>query len=109
MIAFSFKKFNQLTIKQLYDILSLRSEVFVVEQHCFYLDTDGKDVESFHLLGVEDDKLVAYMRLFPPTLESNDVVFGRVVTAAFVRKKGYGKKLIQEMLNYSEAHFPGVM
>ena len=102
MIAFSFKKFDELANKELYDILTCRSEVFVVEQHCLYLDPDGKDIEALHLLGMENDKLVAYLRLFLPSSDCNHVIFGRVLTTKSVRSKGYGKKLIQEMLKFCD-------
>ena len=100
MITFNFKKFNELTNFELYNILALRSEVFVVEQHCFYLDADGKDTDALHLLGIEDNKLVAYLRLFLPNNECKHIIFGRVLTSSLVRSKGYGKRLIQAMLDY---------
>jgi ElaA protein len=108
MITFIWQTFSKLTVDQLYAILKLRSEVFVVEQACPYLDLDDNDRFALHLLGMEQDKLVAYIRLFPPTENKPHVVFGRVVTAASARKSGYGKELMKEMLAYSNKHFPGV-
>ena len=61
MINFDFKTFQELSKTEVYDLLALRFEVFVLEQHCFYLDPDGKDMDAIHLLGVEDNKLVAYL------------------------------------------------
>jgi ElaA protein len=107
MIYFNWYQFSDLTVEQLYSILALRANIFVVEQHCPYLDPDGKDIFAWHLLGIEDNTLVAYIRLFQPTETKNHVVFGRVVTAESVRGKGYGKKLIQELLAYCHTHFPG--
>lgn len=107
-IHFNWYPFSELTPQLLYAALALRAEVFVVDQRCNYLDPDGKDFFALHLLGMENDSLVAYTRLFPPTDIENYLVFGRVVTARSVRKKGYGKKLIQELLYYCDAHFPGV-
>ena len=106
MINFSWHQFHSLTIDKLYAIFSLRSEVFVVEQNCVYQDIDGKDIYAIHLLGIENNVLAAYLRLFIPTGGNNFIVFGRVVTASNVRKHGYGKKLIEEMLNYCKKNFP---
>jgi ElaA protein len=86
----------------------LRAEIFVVEQHCAYLDPDGKDRVALHLLGIEKGNLLAYLRVFPPTDTINYIIFGRVITARTARTKGYGKKLIQEMLSYCQKHFPQI-
>lgn len=108
MINFKWYAFSDLTVHQLYAILILRSAVFVVEQNCPYLDPDGEDIFALHLLGMEEEKLVAYIRLFPPTNNKNYLVFGRVVTAKSVRSKGYGKKLIKELLVYCDTHFQNI-
>lgn len=108
MINFNCYKFSELTVEQIYAVLRLRADVFVVEQHCVYLDPDGKDFFALHLLGMENDSLVAYLRLFPPVDIENYVTFGRVVTARTTRNKGYGKKLIQELLTYCDANFPNI-
>lgn len=103
MIHFNWYHFSELKVEQLYAVLSLRSEVFVVEQECVYLDPDGKDPSALHLLGMENNKLAAYLRLF----HSDDYgSFGRVVTSQSSRGKGYGKRLIGELLNYWDAHYP---
>jgi ElaA protein len=106
MINFNWYTFSELTAEQLYDILQLRSSIFVVEQRCNYLDADGKDQSALHLLGKEKDALVAYLRLFPPRESQSDIVFGRVLTALSARAKGYGKKLLEEMLRFCHNHFP---
>lgn len=108
MINFNWYKFSELTVEQLYAILVLRSDTFVVEQRCVYLDPDGKDIFALHLLGMEKGSLVVYLRLFPPTDIENFVVFGRVVTARSSRGKGYGKKLLQELLVYCDVNFPEI-
>ncbi|AMP88979.1 GNAT family N-acetyltransferase [Legionella pneumophila] len=108
MLQFKWYEFSDLTSQQLYDILALRANVFVVEQHCSYLDPDGKDFFSIHLLGLEENSLVAYLRLFLPTEIENHLTFGRVVTAKSVRSKGYGRKLIRELLSYCDLHYPGI-
>lgn len=108
MINFTWRQFPELSNTELYTLLALRSEVFVVEQHCFYLDQDGKDLIALHLMGMEDNKLVAYLRLFLPTETENYLVFGRVLTPNSVRSKGYGKKLIQELIHYCDVHYPNM-
>jgi len=107
MVDFNWYSFQELTTQQLYSILALRSEIFVVDQHCPYLDPDGKDIFALHLLGMENNSLVAYIRLFPPKEIENYIVFGRVATNKSVRNKGYGKKSMQELLTYCDKHFPG--
>lgn len=108
MINFQWYAFAALSTNQLYSALALRAAVFVVEQQCPYQDLDGKDQQALHLLGMANDSLVAYLRLFPPTAITPHLIFGRVVTAPSSRKLGYGKQLINTLLNYCEMHFPGV-
>lgn len=108
MLQKNWYTFSNLHPDQLYALLRLRSEVFIVEQNCAFLDTDGKDQEALHLLGTDDNKLVAYLRLFPPNETENHLVFGRLVVAQECRSKGYAKQIMQELLDYagkiSQAH-----
>lgn len=108
MIHFQWFQFSDLSPYQLYDILVLRSEVFVIEQNCLYMDADGKDSEAIHLLGMQDETLAAYLRLFPPTEIESYISFGRVVTNRHVRGKGHGKQLLQTLFDYCDAHYPGI-
>ena len=62
MISFNWYTFNELTNHQLYDVLALRADVFVVDQRCYYLDPDGKDLSALHLLGAYNNKLASYLR-----------------------------------------------
>lgn len=107
MIDFKWYLFSELTGKQVYDMLELRSSVFVVEQQCPYQDPDNLDDKALHLFGSENKKLVAYLRLFPALDNKKELVFGRVLAAKSVRQKGYGKRLLQELLTYCDTHFPG--
>ncbi len=108
LLSLNWYTFADLSVEQLYAALKLRAEVFVVDQHCAYLDLDGKDALAIHLLGTENDELVGYIRLFPPTHPTDTIIiFGRVVTANHVRGKGYGKKLIHELLIFCRDNFPG--
>jgi ElaA protein len=93
------KKFDELTLHQLYQILQLRSAVFVVEQTCVFQDMDGKDEGSHHLMGFDDNVLVAYTRLLPPGLGYEYASIGRVVTAPAVRRYGIGKNLMLQSIN----------
>ncbi|HZH95133.1 MAG TPA: GNAT family N-acetyltransferase [Flavisolibacter sp.] len=92
------KRFDELSPYQLYAALRLRSEVFVVEQNCIFLDMDDKDAESFHLLGYAGDKLVAYTRIVPPGVIYSQASIGRVVTSPLVRRTGAGKVLMEQSL-----------
>ena len=84
------KNFKELTTQELYDLLQLRSEVFVVEQDCVYQDVDGKDQKALHILGFKEKKLVAYTRLFKPGDYFENASIGRVVVALKERQHKYG-------------------
>ena len=89
--------FDALSLHELYAVLRLRQEVFVVEQTCPYLDADGQDGLCHHLLGWKDDTLVAYLRAFPPNTTAHpEAVIGRVITAMPVRGQGMGRVLMEE-------------
>ncbi|MCD6017004.1 MAG: family N-acetyltransferase [Bacteroidetes bacterium] len=96
MISFITKSFKELSNTELYQLLQLRSEVFVVEQNCVYLDMDNKDEKCYHVLGYENGKLVACTRLVPPGISyESEPSIGRVVTHPSVRQSGYGKLLME--------------
>ena len=101
------KKFQELTTSELYEILQLRSEVFVVEQDCVYQDIDGKDLKALHVLGVKEGKIIAYTRLFNSGEYFDTPSIGRVVVKESERKYGYGHDLIKASIkaivdNYNE-------
>jgi ElaA protein len=98
-IQWLLKKFEELTPYQLYAILQLRNEVFVVEQNCVFQDADDKDQDSFHFMGFYNNKLVAYTRLVPPGISYKQPSIGRVVTSPSVRRSGGGKELMQQSIN----------
>lgn len=89
------KSFQHLNVNELYDLLRLRSEVFVVEQNCVFLDQDNKDQQCYHLLLYADDKLAAYSRLVPAGISYTEVSIGRVITSPDFRGSGLGKKIMQ--------------
>jgi ElaA protein len=98
-ITWTLKAFSSLTIDELYAILHLRNNVFVVEQNCVFLDADYKDQKGWHLMGYADDTLAAYTRLFPAGVSFAEASIGRVVTARHARDSGFGKKLMIESIN----------
>ncbi|WP_285419219.1 GNAT family N-acetyltransferase [Pseudomonas sp. efr-133-TYG-5] len=104
------KHHSDLGKEQLYAILKLRSEVFVVEQRCAYLDPDGQDLDgdTCHLMGWDGDQLVAYLRLLDPQSQGGDVVIGRVLTAPAGRGKGLGHAMMEQALKQAEKHWPQV-
>lgn len=93
------KTFDELSTNELYEILQLRSEVFVVEQDCVYQDVDGKDDRALHILGMEDGKLVAYARCFQPGDYFDEASFGRVLVRENYRKLGYGHEITKASIN----------
>ncbi len=107
--------FKDLTVYELYDIMALRQEVFVVEQNCPYLDADGKDLDGWHLMGRNTDPsrdsregvLLAYTRLLPKGIAyENYASIGRVITSPKGRGMGYGQRLMQESILKIKALYP---
>lgn len=92
------KSFSQLSPDELYAILQLRNEVFVVEQNCVFQDADNKDQLAHHFMGWQDNQLVAYTRLLPPGIAYSEASIGRVVTSQVVRRSGIGKELMQQSI-----------
>ena len=97
------KKFNELTPEELYAILRLRSEVFVVEQNCVFLDMDDKDQVSHHLMGWQGKDLVAYARIVPPGISYVEFSIGRIVSSPSVRKHGIGRVLVSKSIELAYA------
>ena len=95
-LNWSILSWSQLTKEQLYELLSLRAEVFVVEQDCPYLDPDGKDADALHLLGYEEKKLISYARVF---LETDPCIIGRLVVSQKERNKKIGKETMERAIS----------
>lgn len=98
MIDWKCKHFRDLSVYELYDIIRLRNEVFVVEQHCVFQDADNKDQQCFHLCGWRKGSLAAYVRLVPPALSYEEPSIGRVVTSPVCRKSGLGRELMERAI-----------
>lgn len=104
-LQWKIKPFNALSVNELYDILRLRSEIFVVEQNCVYLDLDGKDKVALHLFGEYDGKIVAYVRLFKAGICFDNASIGRVTVAANYRDRKWGHELMREAIVGIALHF----
>ncbi len=99
------KSFSELNTTELYDILQLRSEVFVVEQDCVYQDLDGKDQKALHIIGTKKEKVVAYTRIFKAGDYLAQASIGRVVVAVGERKYGYGLDIMKCSIEAIEERF----
>ncbi|UTJ06251.1 GNAT family N-acetyltransferase [Arcobacter roscoffensis] len=98
------KNFNELTNTEIYNILKIRAEVFVVEQNCLYNDIDDKDLEAIHMFIKEGSNIVAYLRVLKKCDEK--ISFGRVLVERNSRKKGYAIELISKALNLINEKWP---
>jgi ElaA protein len=108
MLRWHWARFGELSLDDLYDTLALRSRVFVLEQRCLYLDADGLDRRSWHLLGRDGDgALAAYLRIVDPGLKYEEPSMGRVVTAPEARGSGAGRALVGEGVRRCAAAWPG--
>ena len=102
-IVFHQKKFQELIVDELYELLRIRSEVFVVEQNCVYQDMDGDDQKSILLWLTVADKVVALARVCPAGTHMQEVSIGRVITTE--RGKGYGKQMMLHAIEAAKEHF----
>lgn len=105
MIEWKCKRFAELNTDELYRIMAIRQEVFVVEQRCHYLDADGKDRQSLHVCGFRDGELVAYARIVEPGVSYPEVSIGRILTSQKVRGEGVGKELMDRSFQDILEHF----
>jgi ElaA protein len=98
-LNWTLKKFEELAPAELYAIMQLRNEVFVVEQNCVYQDADNKDPKSFHFMGWDNTTLVAYTRIIPQGISYTEASIGRVVSSPKYRGTGAGRALMQLSIN----------
>tara|TARA_B110000858_G_scaffold193768_1_gene246901 strand:+ start:185 stop:652 length:468 start_codon:yes stop_codon:yes gene_type:complete len=110
-ITWKCQRFDELSTEDLYRILQLRAEVFVVEQNCVYQDVDGFDQQALHVMGElvagDEAEIVCYTRLLPPGVKYEGAAIGRVVTQKSVRGGGVGKALMVHSIASCEEHWPG--
>ena len=104
-LEWKIKRFEALTTTELYDLLQLRSEVFVVEQNCVYQDIDYKDQKALHLIGEDYGQMVAYARLFKPKDYFDEASIGRVVVKPTYRDKKLGHILMREAIYFIKSQF----
>ncbi|MBC8766872.1 GNAT family N-acetyltransferase [Arenibacter sp. BSSL-BM3] len=102
------KKFHELGVQELYDILQLRSEVFVIEQDCVYQDLDGKDELALHVIGYKNKKVVAYTRVFRAGDYFKEASIGRVVVRKSERQFGFGLQIMQASIAVIEQNFGSI-
>jgi ElaA protein len=100
------KHFSELSTHELYALLRLRAEVFVVEQNCVYQDVDNLDQDADHLLGYDGEVLVATARILKPGSHYPEAAIGRVVTAQTHRNHGLGKTIFQAALSETQRLYP---
>lgn len=101
------KKFNDLSVLELYLLMKLRSEVFVVEQNCVYLDADGKDENAWHLFAQDQDDIIACVRILGPGISYLEPAIGRVCTNKKYRGTGLGKELMERSITETKKFFFG--
>ena len=109
-ITWYHKHFKELNTTELYQILQLRNEVFIVEQHCPFQDLDDKDLKCYHLIGfdTESQKVMAYTRIVPAGISFEEASIGRVITSPLARKVGIGKQLMNKSIELLEELYGGV-
>lgn len=98
-IVWRYLAFDELTAAELYAVLQLRAEVFVVEQACIFQDMDGADGQAMHLLGTQQSTLVAYARCFSAGIKFAEASIGRIVTSPSVRGSGAGHALVEKAVS----------
>lgn len=100
------KTFSELSGTEVYELLKLRSAIFVVEQKCIFLDMDDYDFNMDHILGYEEDKLIAYCRVSGPGVIYTEGTIGRVVTDTNSRIKGIGHQLMKQAVELFDRKYP---
>ncbi len=106
-MSWKIQTYDELTTEELYKIIQLRVNVFIVEQQTCYEDLDNHDQNSIHISYVENGKLCAYSRILPPGEKFEMVSIGRVITSQEMRGTGLGKEMIQFALDIIEQQWPG--
>jgi ElaA protein len=105
MLNIETKTFQELSTKELYDLLQLRLEVFCVEQNCVYQDLDGKDINALHVIGKKNNKIIAYTRVFKPGDYFKESSIGRVVVSKEERQHKYGYDIMEASIQAVNNYF----
>ena len=103
MMELCIKRFEELSVTELYEIIKLRESVFVVEQNCVYLDADGKDTKALHVFMKDKGGIQAYLRVLDRGVSFPDVSLGRVISMQ--RRSGLGSKLLRAGIHAAQEHF----
>ncbi|WP_300384253.1 GNAT family N-acetyltransferase [Clostridium sp.] len=101
-MEYKIKTFEELTAIELYSILKLRSEIFVVEQNCVYQDLDNKDLSGYHLMAIDNNEIVAYLRILSKEISYKEISIGRFVVKKDYRRKNLGLALLNKALRFIE-------
>ncbi|WP_297636534.1 GNAT family N-acetyltransferase [uncultured Clostridium sp.] len=96
------KRFDELSVEELYKILGLRNEIFIIEQECIYLDCDNKDFKSYHLFLEEKDEVIAYLRILEKGVSFDEMSIGRVSVKKSYRGKGISRELMLKGIHFIE-------
>jgi ElaA protein len=105
MIDWKYIKFNNMSTYQLYKIMKLRQDVFIIEQNLNYRDLDGLDLLSGHLFGQDNNELIAYLRVVPPGEKYDDPSLGRIVVKNNYRGNGLGYELVRKGIYFAEKEY----
>ena len=106
-VNWAFSTFEGLTARELYAILKLRQEIFIIEQNCIYPDIDGWDQKSYHLMGWDTDRqLATYARIIPPGVKGEEASIGRIITREDMRGSGFGKDVVRKSIAKIVQFFP---
>lgn len=105
-LRWQWSELDELSPRDVYEMLCLRSRVFVVEQDCVFQDEDGADPKATHLLGWHDKELIGYARVFAPGVFHEDTYISRIVSAPEVRRTGIGRMIVAESLRFSAERWP---
>lgn len=100
VVNWKIKRFEELSTTELYEILRVRADVFVVEQTCVYQDLDEKDKNAYHLFCEEDGTVIAYLRILDKGVSYSEISIGRVLTSWSSRRKGLGRELMQNAIHF---------
>ena len=101
-MEYKIKAFEELNTRELYSILRLRSEIFVVEQNCVYQDLDNKDLSGYHLMAIDNNEILAYLRVLPKGVSYKEISIGRFVVRKDYRRKNLGLALLNKALRFIE-------
>lgn len=100
LLDIKIKHFAELNTEEIYEIIKLRNEVFVVEQKCIYQDCDDRDKSSYHLFGIEDGKIIAYLRILQKGISYNEISIGRVLVDIDYRGRGLAREIMLKAIYF---------